>query len=206
SLHDALPISSILELEPDHPWALATRAHHLNVAKRFAEALAAADAALATGRLGELEGVVHYRRGVAFANLDQNEAARVAFHRAADLLETAHDRGIRDGATDALHAAAVQESARQDFAAALALEDRALRIDYGSWSAHNYRALMLLALRRPDEEALRELDMAISLAPAQSDLYFHRAFLRKAAGDLRGALEDFEAFRRTPGAAPSQLR
>lgn len=165
--------------EPEDAETYCRRAAALREQKRFHEALAAFDRAIAL-KPDYAQG--HNGRGIVCANLDRPAEALAAFDRAIvlkpDYAEAHNNRGI-----------VLQELIRCD--EALASFDRTIALQPANAQAHNNRGTTLYALRRL-EDALASQDKAIALKPDYAEAYYNRAVVLHDLKRFEDALADFD--------------
>jgi tetratricopeptide (TPR) repeat protein len=146
--------------------------------KRFAEALAAFDEAIA---LRPDYAEAHNSRGIVLASLERLEDALAAFDRAIehkpDYAEAHNNRAI------VLH-----DLKRLD--AAVESYDKALSLQLDNARVHSNRGVVLGELQRRDE-AIASYDKAIALQPDYAEAYYNRAMMLHELKRFDEALGNF---------------
>ena len=164
---------------PDQAEAHYKRAGTLKGERRFAEALAAFDNAIA---LKPDYAQAHNGRGIVLANLNRLAEAAGSFDRAIalkpDYAEAHNNRAL------------VLQDLGQ-FAEALTSLDRAIALQPDNARAHNNRGVVLHGLQR-DEEALASHDRAIALKPDYAEAYYNRAIALQELSRLDDALASLD--------------
>jgi tetratricopeptide (TPR) repeat protein len=164
---------------PDQAEAYYKRAGVLKDERRFAEALAAFDNAIA---LKSDYAQAHNGRGIVLASLDRIAEAVGSFDRAialkSDYAEAHNNRAL-----------VLQELGRFD--EALASLDRAIVLQPDNARAHNNRGVVLHGIKREDE-ALASHDKAIALSPDYAEAHYNRGVLLQEIDRLDEALASFD--------------
>jgi tetratricopeptide (TPR) repeat protein len=109
------------------------------------------------------------------------------------LCDRAVDRakGLRDELAAAYVNRSVIHLSRQEYDAALADSDAAIRVKSGISQAHINRGIALSAEKRNKEAGLAFSD-ALALNPSHAEIvYFDRAMAREDDGDMKGAYLDY---------------
>ncbi len=168
-------LGKFLELSPNQPTALLSRASGLLILGRHQEALEDLDRVI-TLSPGNAE--AHSHRGVALKKL----------HRLPESLES-HDRAIALNPHDAVayynRGVALQE--HKSWEEALKSYDRAIALQPGYVEAYGNRGVVLLELRRPSE-ALENFERALSLKPGSAQAHNNRGNALKELGRPEDAL------------------
>jgi tetratricopeptide (TPR) repeat protein len=172
----------------DRADAHAHRAGSLNALDRFAEALAAADCALARAAQNP---DAHYQRGVALMGLERAADALVSFDAA---LTRRGEVAIRAARANALASVGRLDEALADIDVALA--QAPYKADYLV-----RRAYVLNAMDRP-EEALVAYDRVLAQRPDDVDAAYGKADVLLSLGDFEQGLEFYEARLRLKSAKP----
>jgi tetratricopeptide (TPR) repeat protein len=164
---------------PDQAEAYYKRASTLKDERRFAEALAAFDNAIAL----KSDYVQAYNgRGIVLANVNRLAEAVASFDRAIalnpDYAEAHNNRAL-----------VLQELGR--FEEALASLDRAIALQPDNARAHNNRGAVLHGLKR-DDEALLSHDKAIALNADYAEAHYNRGILLHELDRLDEALASFD--------------
>jgi tetratricopeptide (TPR) repeat protein len=166
-------------MDPDSAAAAYNRGSALKDQRRFADALAAFDQAIAQ-KPGYAE--AYNSRGIVLANLTRFDEATAGFDKAIalkpDYAEAYSNRGN-----------VLQELGRFDDA--LASFDKAIALQPGNARLHSNRAVVLQDLKRL-EQALASLDTAIALKPDYAEAYYNRAIVLSDLNRLDGALANFD--------------
>ena len=158
---------SLADREPNRAAALYNRGGELRQLRRFDEAIAAFDGAIA---LQPNYAEAHNGRGIVLANLNRVADALASFENAValkpDYAEAYNNRGM-----------ILQDLARLDDA--LASFDLAIAIQADNARAHNNRGVALQDLKR-FADALASHDRAIALKPDFAEAYYNRAMAQHA--------------------------
>ena len=164
---------------PDQAEAYYKRAGTLKDERRFAEAVAAFDNAIA---LKSDYAQAHNGRGIALANLNRLAEAVGSFDRAialkSDYAEAHNNRAL-----------VLQEVGQ--FEEALASLERAIALQPDNARAHNNRGVVLHGLKR-HEEALASHDKAIALNADYAEAHYNRGVLLQELDRLDESLASFD--------------
>jgi tetratricopeptide (TPR) repeat protein len=164
---------------PDRAEAFYKRAGTLRDERRFAEALAAFDNAIA---LNPDYAQAHNGRGIVLAYVNRPSEAVGSFDRAI---------ALRPDYAEAHNNRALVLQDLGQFEEALTSLDRAIALQPDNARAHNNRGVVLHGLRR-DEEALASHDKAIALKGDYAEAYYNRAVALQELDCLDGALASLD--------------
>jgi tetratricopeptide (TPR) repeat protein len=140
-------------------------------------------------------------RGIAAAERARRVAAKGGPAEAAKLIEASRLDYANPRSEPGLRALVEARLAQQQGAQALAAVDGALRGDADRASLHDLRGRVLLALAR-DDEARAAFEKALELKADYGAPHAGLAMLAAKAGDVDGALREFDAASKAPVADP----
>jgi len=166
-------------LRPSHVEAARHMAAVLQALGRFPEALKAYDDSL---RLGLVDPVAFYNRGLVLRALGRRDEAIASFDQALKL-KPAYPEAVRAGA--------ILLSEAGQLEAALEFVEEALRIKPDFFEAHLDRANLLHRLGAL-EAALNAYSEALDLFPGHADLCNNRGVILQELGELEAALASFD--------------